>query len=208
MTGGGRRTRDEAGQGRRLTLTPISFDIVAALGQVPDGLRLSPLAQAIGSPVSSVQAALRILVASGLADRLGPAPPHYRLAPTHPARDHLHRLSLVLPEPAHVIGIVLRASPAVSFACVDAAGFVAALPGGAPAARAEFLAALDSIRSDHPDVPPVDLHDADELARLITVSIGLRDRVREAIVLKGRVPSTPPSNRSRRAANRDRLLVR
>ncbi len=122
MTGRGRLRGEDAAPARRLTLTPISFDIVVALGQLSDGLRLSPLAQAIGSPVSSVQAALRILVATRLAERVEAAPPYYRLNTANPAYQHLLGLAMVQPEPAHVAAILLRANPAVVFAAVDAGG--------------------------------------------------------------------------------------
>src|SRR5919112_5097091 len=120
-------TGDDSGSARRLTLTPISFDIVVALGQAPEGMRLSPLAQAIGSPISSVQAALRILVATRLAERIEAAPPHYQLNRSNPAYGHLLGLATVQPDPSHVAAILLRANPSVTFAAVDAGGFVAGL---------------------------------------------------------------------------------
>lgn len=193
MTGGDRPGSDRVGHGRRLTLTPISFDIVVALGQLPEGLRLSPLAHAIGSPVSSVQAALRILVSARLAERVDATPPHYRLNRASPALDHLLGLSLVQPEPAHVVAILLRASPAVTFAVVDGGGFVAGVAqedgGRADAPEGLLSGALDTIRASRDDVPPVELVEHEELARLLAVSVGLRSRIRDAIVLKGRLPT-------------------
>ena len=210
MTGSGTTRLAETGQGRRLTLTPISFDIVAALGQLPGGLRLSPLALAIGSPVSSVQAALRILVATRLAERVEAAPPHYRLDVKNPAHEHLLGLSMIQPDPAHVVAILLRANPAVTFAAVDAGGFVAsvlATSGEAGTDHDRLTSALGAIRAARDDVPPVELHEHEELARHLAISIGLRGRIRSAIVLKGRVPkpSTTPSGRASTGA---RQLVR
>lgn len=202
MTGGGRLRGEDAGPARRLTLTPISFDIVVALGQLGDGLRLSPLAQAIGSPVSSVQAALRILVATKLAERVEAAPPYYRLNTANPAYQHLLGLAMVQPDPAHVAAILLRANPAVVFAAVDAGGFVAGLAAGddeeTRADRERLLRALETIRVDREDVPPVELLEQEELTRHLVVSVGLRDRIRAAIVLKGRIPrgSTAPADRT------------
>ncbi len=174
---------------RRLTLTPIGFDIVIALGQDPAGLRLSTLAHAIGSPVSSVQAVLRVLVANGLVLRNETSPPDYRLAPDHPGREALEQLALVLPEPAHAVGIALRASPAIEIAVVDAAGFIA---GIVPAAHADdrdrLERALATVGRARTHVPDVELHEAPDLRRLLSVSIGFRDRVRRAILLKGRIP--------------------
>jgi hypothetical protein len=204
MTNGAEGGIDEAGSGRRLTLTPIGLDIVIALGQLPDGLRLSTLAHAIGSPVSSVQAALRVLVSNGLAVRVGEAPPHYRLAAEHPASGALSNVALALPDAAHATAISARANPAVDLAVVDSAGFVLAVASTAtPDDRVRLTGTLAAIRAIRPDAPPVEIFDAGELTRLLAVSIGLRDRIKRAVVLKGRVPrgsraaGTPSASRSR-----------
>lgn len=210
MTASGRSPGDAAASPRRLTLTPISFDIVVALGQCGDGLRLSPLAQAIGSPISSVQAALRILVATRLAERVDVTPPYYRLNRANPGHAHLLGLATVQPEPAHVVAILLRANPAVVFAVVDAGGFIAGLAahgdGGIEADRDRLLGSLDEIRDARDDVPPVELFDHDELTRHLAVSVGLRDRVRAAIVLKGRIPRASSTPAGRPAAGAGQLV--
>lgn len=171
--------------GRRLTLSPISLDIVAALAHDPQGLRLAPMAAAIGSPVSSVQAALRILLANGLAVRDGQAPPHYALT-DHPARDPLIDVALLIPEPSHALGVILRTSRAVAFASVDRDGFMAGLDPDAPdAARERLLRSLATISGARDDVPRVQVADLEELVRLVSVSMGSKARVASAIVLKG-----------------------
>lgn len=173
--------------GRRLALTPISLDVVAALAHDPAGLRLTPLAQVMGSPVSSVQAALRVLLANGLVDRDGGQPPAYRLT-SHPAVASLVDLSILLPEPTHTLGLVLRASSVVSYAAVDRDGFVAAVEGtlGEPA-HDRLLRTLATVADAHPGAPPVQRMAADELARLVAVSVGSRARLASAVVLKGRL---------------------
>jgi hypothetical protein len=172
---------------RRLALTAISLDIVIALRSDPDGLRLTQIAGAIGSPVSSVQAALRSLVQHGLAERVGPVPPRYRLT-DHPAATPLERLALLLPEPAHVIGIVLRADPDVVYATVDRAGFVVGLEDGDRADGGTRLGeALSTVRGSRPDAPPVDISSMEELRRMLRVSLGLRARLDDAVAVKGRV---------------------
>jgi IclR helix-turn-helix domain len=178
--------RDQAA-GRRLTLTSIGFDVILALSQDPSGIRLSPLAAAIGSPVSSVQAALRILLANGLVERDSAAPPSYRLA-GHPARDEVTALAIVLPDPAHALGVVLRANPAVTFAAADRNGFIAATDDASAAARDLLAATVERIHAARPSAPPVETTEREALARLLTVSLGLDARLRDMVVLKGRVP--------------------
>jgi hypothetical protein len=174
--------------GRRLALTPISLDVVAALAHDPDGMRLTPLAHAIGSPVSSVQAALRILLANDLIARDADQPPRYRLA-AHPAAEALVEFAVLLPEPAHVLGVVLRASPAVLYAAADRAGFVVAVEPGSGPARDRLDRTLAIVRDARSDVPPVEQSELPELARIVAVSVGLRSRLDSAVTLKGRLPS-------------------
>jgi hypothetical protein len=172
--------------GRRLALSPISFDIVVALAHDPAGLRLTPMANAIGSPVSSVAAALRILLANGLATRNREVPSLYALA-DHPARTALVEASLLLPEAAHVLGILLRTSSAVAFAAVDRDGFVAGLdPTADPAARERLLRSLATIAGARDDAPKVQVADVPELARMTSVSVGSMARIASAVLLKGR----------------------
>jgi len=190
----------ESAAGRRLTLTPIGLDVVIALSQAPGGMRLSSLAHAIGSPLSSVQAALRILVANDLAMRDETPPPSYRLAAGHPAHDRLIGLARVLAEPAHALGITLRANEAVEFAAVDRGGFVAAIAEDPPAgARSRLNAALEDIRAARLGTPPVDMSDTGQFARLLDVSIGLRARVAAAVAIKGRPPRGSGTSRARTA---------
>ena len=56
---------------RTLDLTPttLGLTILAALGQAPDGLRLSPIAAIVAAPLTSVDAAVQRLLAAGLAER-------------------------------------------------------------------------------------------------------------------------------------------
>lgn len=173
--------------GRRLALTPIGLDVIAALGHDPSGLRLTPLAHAIGSPVSSVQAALRILLANGLVTSDRGAPPQYALS-SHPAGEALLEVALLLPEPAHVLAVVIRASAAVAFAVVDRDGFMVGLePSSSDVARARIVRSAATITGARSDAPPVQIAQLDDLSRLAAVSVGSRARIASAIVLKGQI---------------------
>jgi hypothetical protein len=181
--------------GRRLALTPIGLDIVAALAHDPGGLRLTPLAAAIGAPVSSVQAALRILMANELVVRDGSQPPIYALA-AHPAQEALIELAVVLPEGVHALGLILRASRAVALATVDREGFNAGLDPTAPAAaRERLMTSLAAIAGARPDSPAVHVSELAELIRMASVSIGFRARLASAVPLKGTFDSGANRNR-------------
>jgi hypothetical protein len=177
---------------RRLTLSPIGFDIVLALSQTPDGLRLADLAHVIGSPVSSVQTALRILVANQIVTRQAIEAPRYRLDEEHPAREELVSLAAVLPEPAHAIGVVLRANPIVRYAAVDSLGFIASEIARSTdeVARAALDHVLSHIASSRPEAPAVMRMTDAELERLVKVAMGLRARALRATTIKGRSPVT------------------
>lgn len=176
-------------QGRRLTLSPIGFDIVLSLSQTPDGLRLADLAHVMGSPVSSVQTALRVLVANKLVNREEADPPRYRLTPDHPARDELASLATVLPEPAHAIGVILRANPVVTYAAVDGMGFIVAERDGAATAPREALDRhLGLVAESRAETPAVMRASETELDRLMRVAVGLKGRAAKALTIKGRPP--------------------
>jgi hypothetical protein len=176
--------------GRRLTLSPIGFDIVLALSQAPNGLRLADIGRIIGSPVSSVQTALRVLIANRLVQRGDAEPPRYSLSHDHPARDDLASLATVLPDPAHAIGIILRANPAVCFAAVDSLGFVVGeCRNPDDAAVAALDRHLDLVSSARSDAPSMTRMTDDELGRLARVAVGLRDRIAQALTIKGRPPA-------------------
>ena len=174
---------------RTLTLTQIGLDVILSLSLEPAGTRLTNLATGIGAPVSSVQAALRILAANRIVERLDGPPPQYRLVESHPARTRLVALASVLIDPPKALAIVLRASSATGYAAVDHAGFIATVAADATIDdRARLAAALDDIAVARRDAPPVELAGEEEFGRLATASIGLRARLREAIVIKGRLP--------------------
>ena len=151
--------------GRRLTLSPIGFDIVLSLSQVPDGLRLADLAHVMGSPVSSVQTALRVLVANNLVRREQVEPPRYRLSPDHPARDELASLATVLPEPGHAIGDEAAAAP-----------------------REALDRHLGLVAGSRADTPAVMRASETELGRLLRVAVGFAGRAAKAHTIKGRPP--------------------
>lgn len=176
-------------KGRRLNLSPIGFDIILALSQTPDGLRLADLGNVIGSPNSSVQTALRVLIANGLVRRDRAEAPRYRVADDHPAQSALISAATVIADAPHAIGVILRANPAVAYAAVDGLGFlVGEAPNASPDAIATLDRQLDMIATARPDGPQVQRMPVDELERMLRVALELRARARRAVTIKG----TPP----------------
>lgn len=185
-----------------LRLSALGFDVVLALGSNPDGLRLAEIASAIVSPVSSVQRVLGTLAGNGLVSRNEGQLRIHRLAPEHPAREELLRLAAVLPEPAHAIGIVLRANPSVRFASYDGLGFVAAIDDGREAAVGVLDEQLDAIANARPSTPPILRIPAQDLARLTDVMPGLRLRLTTGLLVKGNLPSASSRGTGARARRR------
>jgi hypothetical protein len=176
---------DEDVPGRRLTLTPLGLDVIAALAHDRRGIRLTPLATIIGAPVSSTQAALRILIRHGIVATVREDVPVYQLD-HHPARDSLVDVAITTTDPTQAIATVLRSSAAVGLALVDEQGFVVGVdPAAYDEDQATLLASLERIRRAHPEAPPLQVNALDELARLLRVSIGSRARLVKAVALKG-----------------------
>ncbi len=176
--------------GRRLTLSPIGFDVILALSQAPDGLRLAAISQVIGSPVSSVQTSLRVLVSNDLIRREGAEAPRYVLSPDHPAQSALASTSTLIGDAAHAIAIILRANAAVAWAAVDSAGFLVGIaPDAQPGAVERLDRHLELVARGRPDSPDVLQMPMPEFERLVRVALELRDRARKAVTIKGRPPS-------------------
>jgi hypothetical protein len=68
---------------------------------------------------------------------------------------------------------------------------------------------MEAVRGARREVPRVELFEEQELGRHLAVSVGLRDRVRSAIVLKGHPPARPgPERGAAPRTEAERQLVR
>jgi uncharacterized protein len=97
-----------------------ALEVLAALEQRPDGLRLSELARAIDGPISSTQVAVHVLIEDGLVSADNGPPPSYRLASDQ--GDDIAKILEVASrrDPGGtLLASALRASPAVEFASRD-----------------------------------------------------------------------------------------
>jgi hypothetical protein len=114
----------------------------------------------------------------------------------HPARDALVALGLTFPEATHALAVVVRASPAVAFAAVDANGFVVGIdPEASSEARARLETSVRELAAARSDMPPVEMSSLKELGRLTRVSVGLRTRLDSAVTIRGALerPGPPPT---------------
>lgn len=178
---------------RRLTLTPIAFDLVLALSQTSEGLRLGELAGHVGGAVSSVQSALRVLVANQLVVRRGCEPPAYTLDRSHRATSALVGLAAVLPEPERAMEIAARANPAVAFASVDRQGVVVVLAADAdPADVAVLGSTIDLVEAGHQRGHAIQRISAADLPGLMATDATLWKRLVDAVRLKGHIPVFAP----------------
>jgi hypothetical protein len=173
-----------------LSLSALSLDVVVVLSLRPQGASGGELARLTGAAPTSVQNTLRLLAGHGLVMRRSAM---HVLSFDHAAVPDIAAVGLRLRAPRDAMSLILRASDAVEFACVDAAGFVIGTrvhPD--PASSAAFEAALATIRRDRPDVPVVLRFETEELARILHSALGLRTRVASAEVIKGLVRRVGP----------------
>ena len=192
----------------RLIASPLALALVLALDQHPGGARLSELASAVGSPLSSLQRALEALLADRFVGRRGNGRPRYRLEPSHPAHDALVELAARLPDQDRALEVVLRASPAVEFAARDGDGLLIVLRAFAdPAALLALDRALGRIVAGRTDAPALLRLDHGDLVREPTQASRHRSRAIRATPIRGTIARSFP-DRSRHGDPRARRLGR
>lgn len=102
-----------------------SLEVLAALEQREDGLRLTELAQALAAPVSSTQVAVGALVDDGFVSKQAAQAKRYQLTPE--GRDDASKVLDVAfrrDGDGRVLAAAVRANPAVEFAARDRAGLL------------------------------------------------------------------------------------
>ena len=108
----------------RLISSGPALDLVVALTQRREGIRLAELAAASNLSLSTSQAAMRVLLADGIVARRGEHRPLYRLRTEHRASDAVVHLAARYAAPQHSLDVALRANPSIEFAARDADGYV------------------------------------------------------------------------------------
>lgn len=126
----------------KLIASGSALDLLLALTQRREGVRLAELAVACDLSLSTAQTAMRLLLTDGIVAREREHRPRYRLRAEHRAAEAIVRLAARCAAPRHSLDIVLRANPAIEFAARDRAGYVVVEH---PLADPRDLAALDHV---------------------------------------------------------------
>lgn len=182
----------------RLVASRLALEVVVALDQRPDGLRLAEVAAILRVGPSTAQRALQILVADGFVESSVEAHPHYRLR-SHPAAPALVAFAERSLPVEDALDLVCRANPAVEFAGRDARGYlIVRRLLTEPADEAALARALEAVNADRREARPVISYRHDQLRELLAASPRLRVRASALRVVQGsRERSFPqPSRRS------------
>ncbi len=184
----------------KLIASGPALDLVLALTQRREGVRLAELAVACDLSLSTAQTAMRLLLADGIVAHEREHRPRYRLRAEHLASEAIVSLAARYEAPRHSLDIVLRANPAIEFAARDRAGYVVVEH---PLADPRDLAALDHVTrligagGYGPRITHYAHHD---LVDRLRDDIGPRRRAEAATPLKGSLARSfsAPAARARR----------
>jgi predicted nucleotidyltransferase len=161
---------------------------LAALESRPQGARLTELSALIEAPVSSVQAAMDVLIADRFASTSRDRPTRYFLAPDQ--RDDAARILDVAAKrdaEGTLTAAALRASPAVEFSARDRAGLLVVTRWDAEPSDEVLLE-----RSLSRTTATVTRIGHQDLRELLHEDASLRDRALAAEVISGRVDRSFP----------------
>lgn len=176
--------------------SPIALDLLLALTQRPAGARLGELAEAAGVSLSTAQAAIRVLLADKVVERVGDGRPRYRPRHEYPALTAMIELAARYPAPRHAIDLLLCANPSVEFAARDKDGYIVVVSVLAePAELIALQSLLETVRRGRAPAFAVDTHQHDDLAELLRDDETPRIRARAARIIKGTIPRSFPDRR-------------
>lgn len=175
----------------RIIASRLALRSVVALGQTPDGCRISELAAILDAPFTSVERALRLLAADEVVERRAK---RYQLVSSHRS-DALIQLALSFLEPVELLAAVSGANPAVEFLGHDGTGYLMVTRRFADpvdeATLSHFLARLERTR----DVS-VEVIEKGALREALTLDDSPRRRAQGMHVIRGSVDRSFP-DRSR-----------
>jgi predicted nucleotidyltransferase len=161
-------------------------EVVVALTQRPDGMRLHEIADAIAAPLSSVQRAVATLSGSRLVEIGTERPPRSSLNARHPAADGLVEFSLRAEPIERVMDITCRANPAVEFAGRDRAGYLVVLsPFAQPVDLVRLRSTAERINRSRADAVLVEIMERDDVRESLLESRDLRERGLRLTIVKG-----------------------
>lgn len=176
----------------KLIASSVALDLLLALTQRRDGARLAELADAVGAALSTVQRAVRLLLADKLVERHGRSRPLYRLRPDGVGLAALIDLAFASSPVERVMRVVLRADRAVEFAARDPGGhIVVEHPLADPRDALALDTAIERLERAHGKVVVLRL-DHHEAIRRVRDDEALRSRVVRAAILKGNLARSFP----------------
>lgn len=168
---------------RRINLSGTGLEIVLALSQ-SSGARASELAAILQLPLTTVDAAVRVLVNLGVLER-DARRRRYTLRTQHAALAELVALAERMPAAERAMDIVLRASDAVGFAGRDGEGYIVVFEPTAGMQREALEGALERIGTGRDPALHVIRFGAAEFDRLLRVVPSLRARAVASNHVKG-----------------------
>ena len=176
-----------------LISSPTALDLVLALTQRREGPRLTELASAAGTSLSTAQTAAKLLLADRLLEREPGLRPRYRLRENHPAREAVVELAARYPSFEHALDVVLRANPGVEFAARDKNGYLVV---EAALSNPQDLALLDAfiqlIGAGREPLPRIRRFGHHELIDTLRDDPSPRRRARAAVLVKGSLARSFP----------------
>ncbi len=168
---------------RRINISGTGLEIVLALSQSP-GARATELAAVLELPLTTVDAALRVLVTLGIVER-DASHRRYTLRAQHAAYAELIALAERMPSMQRAMDVVLRANDAVDFAARDDDGYIVAVEPEAGADLDALDGALERINAGREEAPQVMRFDVGDFNRLLRVVPSLRARAVAARTVTG-----------------------
>ena len=161
------------------------LEVTSALTQRPEGMRLSEVAAALGSGLSTVQRAVNALADDGLVE-VDLAERRFTLARAHPAIDAFADYALRRLPIRRALDIICRANSAVEFAGSDAHGYLIVLsPYAEPGDVSHLHASVDRVTRARHDAVPVEIIDRSDLRERLFDDLSLRRRGLRLRVGKG-----------------------
>lgn len=184
-------------------------EVVVALTQRPDGMRLNEIADALSAPLSSIQRVVTSLTEDHLVEAEAERPRRYSINMRHPAANGLAEFSLRLVPVERAMDVAVRANRAVEFAGRDRRGYLIVLsPFAEPIDIVRLSSILEQINRLREDAVRFEITEREDVRETLRESLDLRERGLLMTAVKGSAARTfrnPHEHGSFDASNLGRL---